>query len=361
MNLLLKCLILYTVFNSNLVFAKSQDEQESYQDIHEETKEETESSWSPTTSEKDTGWNPSTSEFTGTSTFDTEPNYYNPTSQQFQYGQEEKTSIWQTIKELVSPKSTYDPETHFDNLISYDPGYTQAYGQEEKTGIWQTIKELISPKLTYDPETHFDKLLSPDPGYSQEHGQEEKTGIWETIKKLVSPKSTYDPETHFDNLISSGPVYGQEQKQSLWKQIKNYLLPKPTHKQQINTLYESHYSDIATSNPEYSPEIKEGLWKKIKELLLPQHIKDVISPVETADPDKHFDEFLSEPFVETALNQISQTKEDFFDRVSHITHKDILDSTVVWWKIMYQLMLVLVAAVIGGAFLVDLTMEGGLV
>ena len=66
---------------------------------------------------------------------------------------------------------------------------------------------------------------------------------------------------------------------------------------------------------------------------------------------------LALPRGEAAVNQISQTKQEFFDRVSHITHKDVLDSTVVWWKIMYQLLLVFVAAVIGGAFLVDLTMQ----
>ena len=177
----------------------------------------------------------------------------------------------------------------------------------------------------------------------------------------MSPQSTYDPDTHFDNLISSDPVYGQEQKQSIWKRIKSLLLPKPTYKQQINTLYESQYGDVVAGNSGYNPEIKEGIWKKIKELLLPQHVKEIISPTEQSDPDVLFDDFLSKPFVETTLNQISQTKEDFFNRVSQISRKDVYDTTVIWWKVMYQLMFALVSAVIGGAFLIDFTREGGLV
>ena len=152
-------------------------------------------------------------------------------------------------------------------------------------------------------------------------------------------------------------MYGQEQKQSIWEKIKTRLFetPKPKYKQQLNTLYESQYGEVVTGNS------VEGIWKKVKELLLPQDVKDFISPVKPSDPDVLFDDFLSRPIVETTLNHISQKKEHFLNRVSQISRKDILESTVVWWKVMYQLLFGLVAAVIGGAFLIDMTMEGGLV
>ena len=138
-------------------------------------------------------------------------------------------------------------------------------------------------------------------------------------------------------------------------------MPKPTYNQLINTQYESQYGDVVTGNSEYYSGTKEGIWKKIKELLLPQHVKEIISPAETSDPDVLLDDFLSRPFVETTLNKISQTKEKIFNRVSNISRKDILESTVVWWKVMYQLLFAFIAAIIGGSFLIDMTMEGGLV
>ena len=103
--------------------------------------------------EAQSGWAPVD---TGAPTLNTETHYYDGSSPQHEYTQQGGNTIGQTLKELVSPKFTHDPETHFNNLISHDPGYTQDYEQGDKTSIWQTIKELISPKSTYDPGTHFE-------------------------------------------------------------------------------------------------------------------------------------------------------------------------------------------------------------
>ena len=107
-----------------------------------------------------------------------------------------------------------------------------------------------------------------------------------------------------------------------------------------------------STGPEYGQEQKLSIW---------DNIKNVISPVETSDPETHYEDFVSKPLVETALNEISKAKEQFFNRVSQIDRNDIHNSLVVWWKIVYQLLFVLVTAVIGGALFVDATMEGGLV
>ena len=146
-----------------------------------------------------------------------------------------KVNVWDSIKDLISPKSTHDPETHFENSIrsklkyilsspdslTYDEFQTnfdknlntQHIGvQQDQENIWTKIKSFISPKSTFDPETHFSNIISSSP----EDNQDTIERVWDGIKEIISPKATYDPEIHFTNAISHVRNDTYNQRENVW-------------------------------------------------------------------------------------------------------------------------------------------------
>ena len=59
--------------------------------------------------------------------------------------------------------------------------------------------------------------------------------------------------------------------------------------------------------------------------------------------------------------KVSDTKDEILTRVSEIDRTDVINSTVAWWKVIYQFLFVLVTFIILTPFGIDIMTDGGLV
>ena len=208
--------------------------------------------------------------------------------------------------------------------------------------IWETIKDIISPKSTFDEETHFNNLVSSEEPPSYDH--EDTAGVWNTIRNIISPQAAQELKSHLNIPVSSESEYVQHHKKnSFWKKIKDVVSSN------LQQDHEIEYDGPIATNSEYLGQ-EDGLFSKIKELIPVQNIRDIISPLSTADPEEHLNNLFSYPIVENIVN-----------RVSTISRADMMASTGTWLKLVYQLLFIVITIIIGGAFLDDLNNEGGLV
>ena len=104
--------------------------------------------------------------------------------------------------------------------------------------------------------------------------------------------------------------------------------------------------------------------KNVVQKLVPIDIKDtvkeVLSPMETSDPETHFENLINNPLIQDVVQEVSESQDTFLSRVSEITRADLVNTGVEFWKIMYQLLFVLVAFIILTPFGIDIMTEGGL-
>ena len=249
---------------------------------------------------------------------------------------------------LSSPDSlTYDEfQTNFDKNLN-----TQHIGvKQDQDNLWTKIKSLISPKSTFDPETHFSNIISSN----SENNQDTIERVWNGIKEIISPKATQDPEIHLTNAISHIRNGTYNQRENVWSKLSYALFSSNTPKQdQFQTNFDKNLDtyDYGESPPaEYYGQLKEGLLEKLSNTLITSDIKEIIEPIKTLNPKEHFSNIISHPIVETVLNKASQ-----------VSREDILKSAVIWWHLIYKLVFAAVFVVVGGAFFADANTAGGLV
>ena len=211
---------------------------------------------------------------------------------------------------------------------NYNPN--PVYNRIEKKNTWEKIKNIFK----YDQ-----KIKEEKSEYFSLHSQDERVSIWGKVKSALFPDQ---------------PLYTEH----------HYLGPIPVIK--TNDVRPSSNSNTSTaqagqkySTNEYSEIYKDavtGLAEEFKD-----SVKDVLSPMETSDPETHLNNFINDPLVQDFVQKLAETQETFLTRVSEITRADIVNSGVGFWKIMYQLVLHLVMFIILTSFGIDIVTEGGLV
>ena len=211
---------------------------------------------------------------------------------------------------------------------SYNPNLV--YNRIEKKNIWEEIKSIIK----YDQKTNAEKYeyFSPDP-------QDERVSIWAKVRSVLFSDQPYYTEHHY-----LGPV----------PVIKTNDVGPSTNLNPLTGQKGQEYS-----KNEYSEIYKDtvpGLAEEFKD-----SVKDVLSPMETSDPETHLNNFINDPLVQDFVQKLADTQEKFLTRVSEITRADIVNTGVGFWKIMYQLLLLLVTFIILTSFGIDIVTEGGLV
>ena len=249
---------------------------------------------------------------------------------------------------LSSPDSlTYDEfQTNFDKNLN-----TQHIGvKQDQENIWTKIQSLISPKSTFDPKTHFSSIISSN----SENNQDTIERVWNGIKDIISPKTTNDPEIHFTNAISHVRNHTIDQRENVWSKLRYALFSSNTPRQdRFQTNFDKNLDtyEYGQSPPaEYYGQLKEGLFGKLNDILIASDIGEVIHPMKTLNPKDHFNNLISYPIVESVLNKASQ-----------VSREDILKSAVIWWHLIYKLVFAAVFVVVGGAFFADANTAGGLV
>ena len=86
----------------------------------------------------------------------------------------------------------------FENWFKFEFFAASAFEELTTESLWKTLKDILSPKFTFDPDTHYNNLISSEP-YNNDI--QKKDNIWGIIRNTLSPKSTDDPETHFVTLF----------------------------------------------------------------------------------------------------------------------------------------------------------------
>ena len=204
------------------------------------------------------------------------------------------------------------------------------YNQIEKKNIWDKIKSISK----YDQEINTEKseYFSPD-------SKDERLSIWEKVKGVLFPDQPLYTEHHY-----LGPV----------PVIKTNDVGPSTNSNPSTAHIGQGYSSNEFS--EIYKDAATGLAQEFKD-----SVKDVLSPMETSDPETHLSNFINDPLVQDFVQKLANTQETFLTRVSKITRADIVNRSVGFWKIMYQLLLLLVTFIILTSFGIDIVTEGGLV
>ena len=330
-----------------------------------------------------------------------------------------KADVWSKIKAILPQKATFNTDSYFNSFIApkveigpdvndgsseyYNP-YVQkeevsVWDKVKKSAVWNSVKEILSPKTTFDPKTHLDNFISFQTEYDHDANHESaeyynpylvkegQISIWEKLKSAILPEQPLYTEHHYSgplpivegNEVESNPSAYQPTIPSsqdepnyeyveIYKNAANGLLSKI--KQiggSLGTLAQKvvpteDIEQILSPHETVDPEQHfSNLLEKIPSEDIKETIAGVLKPMQTSDPETHFSSFINDPVVSDIVQKVNDTPEQLLTRVSEISRKDIVDTAVAFWKTMYQLLFFLVVFIILTPFGIDIMTEGGLV
>ena len=268
------------------------------------------------------------------------------------------------VQSVITPKVEYfEEDSSFHNPIyTYGQKNTDGIIEKIKKGnVWKTFKEILSPKATYNPETHFSNFIARVKGHGEDvkvekseyHNAEseiEEVSIWEKVKSAFSQNQPLYTEHHY---LGPLPIINENDLES--SPISN---PSIVHTSEgtSDKEYIELYKDAAN---EIFHSIKNAA-QKLVPIDIKDTVKEVLSPMETSDPETHFENLINDPLIQDVVQEVSESQDTFLTRVSEITRADLVNTGVEFWKIMYQLLFVLVAFIILTPFGIDIMTEGGL-